>query len=328
MYLDKSAWSLLWTRHFIVPSPWSNSVPSVLRTYTTCLVMILLRSPHMHGILQLLTHSIPSMIFKKNLCLFSSSFLIEKERLIISPCQICFVLIWSLMKPGPTRVWSPSCNIQVGQAHDILMAVGIRGVVHIWLRQGHQFKSKLELCSLCVRFGDSPRLQSQTNPQWPPLPFQSNEEIVPGSTLQVPINEGNSAVVVLPGLKLGVGDARDEIENMQQCRSWINHGHLQLKKLCASMCNSENIWAKCYTSRSWLLAGAWRWRSCLCSGSSSPKLETAGNSRNYYCRVKFALIILFKSRDPPGSYATVAGSRHVGNARFFHFERLGLVFWL
>lgn len=30
----------------------------------------------------------------------------------------------------------------------------------------------------------------------------------------------------------------------------------------------------------------------------------------------------------PGSYATVAGWRHVGNARFFHFERLGLDFRL
>jgi hypothetical protein len=55
------------------------------------------------------------------------------------------------------------------------------------------------------------------------------------------------------------------------------------------------------------------------------KIRNRRKFKNYYCRVKFALIILFKSKDPSGSYATVAGSKHVGNARFFHFERLGPV---
>jgi hypothetical protein len=39
---------------------------------------------------------------------------------------------------------------------------------------------------------------------------------VPDSTLQVPINEGNSAVLVLPGLKLGVGDARVKYATVQK----------------------------------------------------------------------------------------------------------------
>jgi hypothetical protein len=128
---------------------------------------------------------------------------------------------------------------------------------------------------------------------------------------------------VLPGLKLGVGDARDEIENMQQCRSWINQHHLQLKKLCASMCNSEIIWAKCYHWQELVVSGCMMIKKLALLGLLMAKIRNRRKFQELLLQSQICAHNFVQIKRSPRVVRDGGGLEARGQRALFHFERLG-----